>query len=147
MKTTLWMLVAALGTTGCDSSMMSDPDRMRSMLEDVRYENDQHVRTANGAASTVVLRDEMVRHGSTMDAMMGDMGDAMDGMSHCTGAGMGAMRSMRDDMMDEMDVHRSTMDQAAGLGDARDEVSRHDGAMRDLLDGMDEATSRMGCRM
>jgi hypothetical protein len=142
----MWGLVAALGTVGC-SSMMSDPDRMRTMIEDVREENDLHVALANGATMLGELREEVSRHDAAMDDMMEEMGGAMDGMSHCTGAGMGDMRAMRHDMMGEMDRHRSTIDQATDLGGAREDVGHHDGVMQGLLGGMDEAAHRMGCQM
>ncbi len=147
MKTAMWMLVAALGAAGCTGSMMSDPDRMRSMIDDSRLENEAHRDAAARAPSLAAMRDEMTRHDGVMDDMMGEMGAAMDGMSHCSGGGMQALRGMHDDMMGEMDAHGTTMDQSADLDAAAAEVARHAGTMHEMLDGMDAATASMGCGM
>lgn len=147
MKTAMWMLVAALGAAGCTGSMMSDPDRMRSMIDDSRLENEAHRDVAARAPSLAAMRAEMTCHDGVMDDMMGEMGAAMDGMSHCSGGGMQALRGMHDNMMGEMDGHTTAMDQSADLDAAAAEVARHAGTMHEMLDGMDAATANMGCGM
>ena len=147
MKATSWMLAAALGAAGCNGSMMSDPDRMRSIFDEAQHENDTHLAAADGAGSLAELRGEEARHDATMDDMMDEMGTAMGNMPHCTGSGMGDLRNMHDGMGGEMDEHGTAMDQTSDLDAALVEVARHAGAVGDLLDGMDEATGRMGCRM
>jgi len=146
MKAT-WMLAIALGIGGCDGTMMSDPDRMRSMIDDARLENDAHRGAASAATSLAAMRDETTRHDGVMDDMMGEMGSAMDGMSHCTGGGMQDLRGMHDDMMGEMDAHGTAMGQTAGLDSAVAEVGRHADAMHAMLDSMDAASGNMGCGM
>ncbi|MBZ0231442.1 MAG: hypothetical protein K8M05_03765 [Deltaproteobacteria bacterium] len=147
MKTATWMLAIALGIGGCDGTMMSDPDRMRSMIDDARLENEAHRDAAAGATTLADMRGEMTRHDAMMDDLMDDMGMAMDGMSHCTGAGMQDLRGMHDDVDGEMTGHRTAMDAATELAAAATEVDRHVGAMHAMLDGMDAATARMGCGM
>jgi hypothetical protein len=145
MKRTIWMLAVALGATGCDGAMMSDSARMRSMLDELRVENDVHVSAAYGADSLAAMRGEQARHAAAMDDMMDEMGTMMNEMSHCTGSGMEALRDMHDGMSGEMDQHGPAMDRASALDAAAAEVARHAGAVGALLDGMDEATDRMGC--
>lgn len=145
MKTAIWMLAAALGAAGCYGSMMSDPDQMRSMIDDARQENESHAAMTMAAGSLTQVRNEMGRHEGAMDAMSDMMNRTMDGMSHCTGAGMAELRHMHDGMVGEMAQHGTAMDQATDLGAATSEVTRHTGAMRTMLDGMDEASGRMGC--
>lgn len=147
MKTATWMLAIALGIGGCGGTMMSDPDRMRSMIDDARLENEAHRDAAAGATTLAEMRGEMTRHDAVMDDMMGEMGMEMDGMSHCTGGGMQTLRGMHEDMGGEMDQHRASMDQAADLTAAATEVDRHIGAMHEMLDAMDTATGAMGCGM
>lgn len=147
MKTATWMLAMALGIGGCDGTMMSDADQMRSMIDDARRENEAHRGTAAGATTLAEMRGEMTRHDSVMDEMMGEMGMEMDGMSHCTGGGMQTLRGMHERMGGEMDQHGAAMEQAADLTAAASEVDRHVGAMRDMLDAMDTATGTMGCGM
>lgn len=145
MKAIIWMFVAALGITGCGDSMRSETDQMRTIIDDVRQETDGHQVAITGATSLVQLGAEMDRHGTVMDDMMGGMGATMDGMSHCTGAGMQDMREMRGGMVGEMDHHGTTMGQVPDMAAATTEVTRHTGVMHDMLDGMDDATGRMGC--
>lgn len=147
MKTATWMLAAALSVAGCTGAMMSDPDRMRSLIDDLRLENEAHRDAAVNAASIAELRDEMTRHDGVLDGVMSEMEAMMDGMSHCTGGGMQAMRGMHDDMMGEMDAHGAAMEQASDLDAAATELGRHAGAMHGMVDGMDAATGTMGCRM
>ncbi len=115
MKTATWMLAAALGTAGCGGSMMSDPDEMRSMIDDARQENVTHVTTTDAADSLAQVRDEMNRHEGAMGDMMDMMDSEMDGMSHCNGSGMQDLRDMHDGMLGEMDQHGTAMDQAVDL--------------------------------
>ena len=147
MKTTTWILAITLGIGGCGGTMMSDPDRMRSMIDDARLENDAHRDAAASVSSLADMRGEMTRHDAVMDDMMGEMGMEMDGMSHCSGGGMQALRGMHEDMGDEMGLHRAAMDQVGDLTAAATEVDRHVGAMHDMLDAMDSATAHMGCGM
>ena len=147
MKATSWMLAAALGAAGCNGSMMSDPDRMRSIFGEAQLENDAHLAAADGAGSLAELRGEEARHDAAMDDMMDEMGTAMDNMPHCTGSGMADLSNMHDGMGGEMDEHGTAMAQTSDLDAALTEVARHAGAVGDLLDGMYEATGRMGCRM
>ena len=145
MKTLTWILAATLAAAGCYGSMMSDPDRMRSMVDDARRENDAHRVATDTASSLAHMREEMGRHQAEMGDMMGGMGTAMDGMSHCTGAGMQELRDMHVGMLDEMGQHGAAMDQTTTLDGATTEVLRHTGAMDDMLAGMDEASDSMGC--
>ena len=145
MKTAIFMLAAALGAAGCGGSMMSDRDWIRSMVDDARQENDAHRVAIDAAGSLAQVRDEMDRHEATMDDMMGTMGTGMDGMTHCTGSGMQYLRAMHGDMNGEMDQHGALMDQSTDLDTASAEVTRHAGAMDEMVDGMDVASDRMGC--
>ena len=125
--------------------MMSDPDEMRSMIADVRAENDAH--RANGASAGTLdaMHEETVRHEGAMGDMMGEMSMMMDGMSHCSGPGMEHMRGMHEGMTGEMTRHDAAMDAAADLPTARDEVGRHGQTMAGMLDGMDTAAGHMDC--
>lgn len=145
MKNAIWLLAAALAVTGCGGSMMSDADEMRSMVDDARLENDTHLATTEAAASLAEMRDEMTRHESAMDGMMTMMSDAMGEMSHCSGPGMQELGDMHDGMSGEMSAHAAAMGQAADLGAATTEVTRHAGAMQTMFDRMDVASGRMGC--
>ncbi len=145
MKTATWILVAALGAVGCNGSMMSDPERMRSMIDDARQENETHLIATDTASTLVQVRGEMTRHEGAMDGMTDMMDREMDGMSHCSGAGMQDLRGMHDSMLGEMDQHAVVMGQAANMDAAAAEAVRHTGAMDAKLDGMAEATGRMGC--
>lgn len=146
MKIATWIVVAALGAAGCDNSMMSEGDQMRSMIDDARLENDAHLASTEAATTLAQVRDEMGRHDGAMSDMMDTMDDAMDGMSHCAGPGMRDLRDMHEGMLGELDQHGAAMDQAADLDASAAEASRHAASMHDLLDGMDAATGRMGCR-
>ncbi len=147
MKTATWVLATALGIGGCDATMMSDPDRMRSMIDDARLENEAHRDAAASATTLTDMRGEMTRHDALMDHLMDDMGMQMDGMSHCTGAGMQDLRGMHEDAEGEMTGHRTAMAATTELAAAATEVDRHVDAMHMMLAGMGAATARMGCGM
>lgn len=145
MKAMIWILTAMLGSAGCDGSMMSDADQMRSMVADVRQESDTHVAAVRAAESLLRVGEEMGRHEAVMEDMMGMMDRGMDGMSHCAGPAMQDLRDMHDGMGGEMDEHAATMRNAMDLGAVTSEVTRHADAMAGMLDGMDEASGRMAC--
>lgn len=115
------------------------------MVDDARQENNAHRVAIDAADSLAQVRDEMDRHEAMMDGMMGTMGTEMDGMTHCTGAGMQDLRDMHGDMNGEMDQHGAVMDQSTDLDTASAEVTRHVGVMDEMVDGMDVASDRMGC--
>lgn len=145
MKIAIWTLMLALGAGACSSSMMSEAD-MRSMIADVRAENDEHQAAAAAATTLDGMHAESARHGGVMSEMMSDMSAMMNEMSsHCTGAGMEAMHGMHGDMTGEMSRHATAMDGAAELAGAKAEVGRHGQTMAGMLDDMDGASGDMGC--
>jgi hypothetical protein len=148
MKTP-WFIVIVAGNllaSGCTSGHMTDSmDEMRASITDVRAENARHLQACTAAASYADVMAELGHHEDGMSTMMDRMGDAMNGMSHCSAAGVGRMDDRMSVMSQTMSDHRARLEGATDVGPAHAECGEHATTMEAVLSEMHDELGNMSC--
>lgn len=139
-------MLAGLGVAGCDTTMETRMDRMKSLVDEGRSETARHVAAIEEAPDASAIEVEMGRHADALGPMMGDVDETLDRLArYCYGEGLAGMRAQHGAFDGEVAHHSAIMSTQADPAGARIEVDRHGAAITAIFDGMDTAMARMSC--
>ena len=141
-----FVVLATAGlSTACGADHHGGSPYMAQDISLTRAEVARHHEEVTLMTSIEQLPAEVQRHGMTMDNIMGQMNERMEGMGHCSGAGRATMMIMMGQMDIEMEMHRTALANAADLPTARVNCESHMESMGDMLDMMRNSLDGASC--